>query len=244
MSTAHRPTWVPAQGGKSTLGGVHTWGLSAKDQLGQTKLKFRQVGQSSQQELRYKDYKNDLDDKELTQVQEILKAEPGYLLTAELTIKEEKNVDIPRLLMNKPDISNENLKKYDDSDADLDTNDSDKDLESSDDEDDSDDDDEDDELELQRELERIKAERAQALIKKEEEEKIEEEKLKRDSALKGNPLMNFNNGDDNSSKIKRRWNDDVVFRNQTRSEPEIKKRFINDTIRNDFHRNFLKRFMK
>lgn len=45
-------------------------------------------------------------------------------------------------------------------------------------------------------------------------------------------------------QIKRRWNDDVVFRNQTRDEPEQKKRFINDTIRSDFHRSFIKKFMK
>jgi protein CWC15 len=37
--------------------------------------------------------------------------------------------------------------------------------------------------------------------------------------------------------MKRRWNDDVVFRNQAKDEPEHKRRFINDTIR-------LKRFMK
>ena len=45
-------------------------------------------------------------------------------------------------------------------------------------------------------------------------------------------------------QIKRRWNDDVVFRNQARDEPEHKKRFINDTIRSDFHRSFIKKFMK
>jgi len=44
-------------------------------------------------------------------------------------------------------------------------------------------------------------------------------------------------------QIKRRWNDDVVFRNQARDEPEHKKRFINDTIRSDFHRSFLKKFI-
>jgi protein CWC15 len=48
----------------------------------------------------------------------------------------------------------------------------------------------------------------------------------------------------NSVQIKRRWNDDVVFRNQARDEPDQKKRFINDTIRSDFHRNFIKKFMK
>jgi protein CWC15 len=45
------------------------------------------------------------------------------------------------------------------------------------------------------------------------------------------------------AKIKRKWNDDVVFRNQAQSEPEVKKRFVNDTIRNDFHRNFLRKYV-
>ena len=109
--------------------------------------------------------------------------------------------------------------------------------------DDEDDDDEDDEeLELQRELARIKAERAAAQAKKEQEERLREEQLQTESAMRGNPLVALT-GDD-SAKVKRRWNDDVVFRNQTRDEPEHKKRFINDTIRNDFHRSFLKKFMK
>ena len=33
-----------------------------------------------------------------------------------------------------------------------------------------------------------------------------------------------------------RWDDDVVFKNQSRNEPKKERRFINDTIRNDFHR--------
>ena len=45
-------------------------------------------------------------------------------------------------------------------------------------------------------------------------------------------------------QVKRRWNDDVVFRNQTKDEPEQKKRFINDTIRSDFHRSLLKKYIK
>jgi protein CWC15 len=29
-----------------------------------------------------------------------------------------------------------------------------------------------------------------------------------------------------------------------RSEPDVRKRFVNDTIRNDFHRRFLGKYMK
>ena len=38
--------------------------------------------------------------------------------------------------------------------------------------------------------------------------------------------------------------DDVVFKGQARTEPETKKRFVNDTIRNDFHRRFLTKYIK
>ena len=33
-------------------------------------------------------------------------------------------------------------------------------------------------------------------------------------------------------------------RNQARGEPKAQRRFINDTIRNDFHRRFLERYIK
>jgi protein CWC15 len=46
-------------------------------------------------------------------------------------------------------------------------------------------------------------------------------------------------------RMKRRWNDDVVFRNQAKGEPDQnKKRFINDTVRNDFHKRFLNKFVR
>ena len=45
-------------------------------------------------------------------------------------------------------------------------------------------------------------------------------------------------------QVKRRWDDDVVFKNQARTEPKQQKRFINDTVRSDFHRRFLDRYIK
>jgi len=105
-----------------------------------------------------------------------------------------------------------------------------------------DDDDDDDEEELQRELEKIKSERQAAALRKEEEEQLLNEKSARENALSGNPLVQGLDGG-GQAKIKRKWNDDVVFRNQAASEPEVKKRFVNDTIRNDFHRSFLKKYV-
>ena len=45
-------------------------------------------------------------------------------------------------------------------------------------------------------------------------------------------------------QVRKRWDDDVVFRNQERGEVKAQKRYINDTIRNDFHRRFLNRYIK
>ncbi|KAH6778594.1 Cwf15 / Cwc15 cell cycle control family protein [Perilla frutescens var. hirtella] len=78
---------------------------------------------------------------------------------------------------------------------------------------------------------------------KEREERLqleEELKAKEEQLLRGNPLLN----DASSFSVKRRWDDDVVFKNQARGETKTPKRFINDTIRNDFHRKFLHKYMK
>jgi len=104
-------------------------------------------------------------------------------------------------------------------------------------------DEEDDDEALQRELEKIKAEREAANKRREEEDsKLQESELV-SAAMKGNPLLAKSNAP-SSATLKRRWNDDVVFRGQGSGEPELKKRFVNDTIRNDFHRQFISKFMK
>ncbi|KAJ4977268.1 hypothetical protein NE237_002374 [Protea cynaroides] len=80
-----------------------------------------------------------------------------------------------------------------------------------------------------------KEERAEEKLRKEEELKLKEAEH-----LRGNPLLN----NPTSFNVKRRWDDDVVFKNQSRGETKAPKRFINDTIRNDFHRKFLQKYMK
>jgi len=129
-----------------------------------------------------------------------------------------------------------------DSNDDLDAS-SDEDDDDNDDDDDSSDD-EDDEAALQAELAKIRSER-EAIKQREAEEdaKREESKLE-EAALLGNPLLAGGSGLDMTGKLKRKWNDDVVFRNQAKGEPEVKKRFINDTIRNDFHKRFLNKFIR
>jgi protein CWC15 len=108
---------------------------------------------------------------------------------------------------------------------------------------DSDDDEDDDEAALQAELAKIRAERDSARAKVEAQAAAEEESRMEEAALLGNPLLAAGGGGDvGSGKLKRKWNDDVVFRNQAKGEPKIKKRFINDTVRNDFHKRFLNKF--
>jgi len=83
----------------------------------------------------------------------------------------------------------------------------------------------------------------------EQKRKEEEERELKEQMLTSNPLLSeaassaaaATTGD---YSIKRKWYDDAVFKNSSKSEPEVKKRFINDTIRSDFHRNFLNKFIK
>lgn len=76
---------------------------------------------------------------------------------------------------------------------------------------------------LMMELEKIKRERA---LEKEEVHEV----------ITVNPLLQ-------DFTVKRKWDEDIVFRNQARPETKREKRFINDTLRSDFHRKFLDRYV-
>lgn len=101
----------------------------------------------------------------------------------------------------------------------------------------------DDEVALFRELEKIKRERAD----KERDKKNNEIKL----MMQVNPLLEEGGRGSEGAKegsdgeeyiLKRRWTEDTVFRNQNRvSQP--KKRFINDVLHNDQHREFMRKYI-
>ena len=84
----------------------------------------------------------------------------------------------------------------------------------------------------------------------EEERKQEEERIRMENILSGNPLLKdkYAGSSDVSKtdmKVKRRWDDDVVFKNCSRAESDKKeKTFINDSIRNEFHRKFMDKYIK
>ena len=115
---------------------------------------------------------------------------------------------------------------------------------------DEDDSDEDDAEELLREYEKLKREREEEKRLK-ELAKIEEIKRRRqEEVLHGNPLLNAqldgSMTEDGSIAtggyaMKRKWYEETVFRHYARNEPTDKKRFVNDTVRRDFHRRFLSR---
>ena len=96
----------------------------------------------------------------------------------------------------------------------------------------------DSEEELLMELEKIKKAQLEEKIKKENaiKEKAQNE------ILKGNPLLNQSYEISSISgeySLKKKWYEDTVFKNQSKLEQKPKKRFINDTVRSDFHRKFL-----
>ena len=65
--------------------------------------------------------------------------------------------------------------------------------------------------------------------------------------LSGNPLLKEKYSDTGKTdmKIKKRWDDDVVFKNCSRAEPDAKEtNFINDSLRNEFHKRFMDKYIK
>jgi len=223
----HKPTYNPIKGRPAF--NLPTRMTNVRHQNAYTTMKMRKTGQSSVKEQAAKDYRTDLEEK-------VPMEEKANLAASQPDAHEEKKRG---LLLTDVEGSK---KEYNDDDA----------IEGSDDEafdssDNESDSDEDDEQELQAELERIRAERALAQTNREQEEKQQKESDHRESAVKGNPLLSgdFDSNDTHDvSKIKRRWNEDVVFKNQAREEPEVKKRFINDTVRSDFHRSFMRKFIR
>ena len=254
MTTAHRPTWAPAKGHEEQ-GGARMFGPSKKhsklDDNAHTILKTRAVGQMSVKELVARDFKAELLAKEAKHFKRKLPASAGGHLM------QIGDGDEPRGAGERAEVAATSATVAGDagpSGSDrvfepkrVDADDSD------DDDDDDDSDSEDDTAALLAELERIKKERADAFARREADDAENDALEKAEALASGNPLLDLKPGekkkeggfdDDDAFVAKRRWDDDVVFKNQTRSEPKTKKRFVNDTIRSDFHRRFLNKYVK
>lgn len=232
MTTAHRPTWAPAKGGTNDeQAGSRVFAPStffrAKDQVAHTKLKFRQPGQSAADDLNKKDLRAELEDKERKHFRTKGGSDFEEQRKADLKLLEAPDIGTgiggkPKVLVPKAVDADEEGDDDDESESD-------------------DDDDEDDEAELLAELARIRKEREQEAAKKAADEALQKQAALQEEVIHGNPLFPRGQPD---FQVKRRWDDDVVFKNQARGEPKAQKRFINDTIRSDFHRRFLTRYIK
>eukprot|EP00889_Picochlorum_renovo_P002357 jgi/Picre1/29387/NNA_004775.t1 len=185
-------------------------------------MKYRQTGQGTLKELLEKDTRKELEEREQKHFSKMSREE----------FMSERENDL-KLLESPGEIQEERPFLALEQDADE------EDVSESD----SDTSDDDEEAELLAELERIKQERAEEAAKAAAAEAAAEEKRLREEVSTGNPLLEEKLASHSDFRIKRRWDDDVVFRNQASKEPVQKRRFINDTIRNDFHRRFLDRYM-
>lgn len=83
-------------------------------------------------------------------------------------------------------------------------------------------------------------------IFQEMEKRQEEERIRMENILSGNPLLSYSSQSGRTDmKVRRRWDDDVVFKNCARSEPKKKHDvFINDSLRSEFHRKFMEKYVK
>jgi len=222
MTTAHRPTWNSAiAGGLTNAGGnfvTQTSKINNRDAASTTILKVRQATQAAPNErLSRKEYRDALDEKEAKALAE----REGR--TYEPPAKKKKEERQPRF-----QAVEDNPFPEDADDA----------VPSPSEKSDGEDDDEEDTEELMRELAKIKKEREEEEERKKEEQKREDERSRRDEVMKGNPLVH---GSDVS--LKRSWDDDTVFKNQARTAPKQKQRYINDAVRSDFHKKFLNKYV-
>lgn len=223
MTTAARPTFNPAQGGRGKGEGdlsALSKQYSSRDLPGHTRLKYRQTGQDTHDEVSRRDLRKDLEDRERVAAREKRGDRGGKESSSSSSSKRPRIEQIPA--------------------ANLDADDP---IDDSDDDDDSDDSEDDDTAELLAELNKIKKERAHEDAKKDQEKKIEEERIRTENILSGNPLMSEQQKAE--FKVKRRWDDDVVFKNCARGEDDKKeKKFINDTLRSEFHKRFMDKYVK
>ncbi|ODQ51486.1 Cwf15/Cwc15 cell cycle control protein [Saitoella complicata NRRL Y-17804] len=246
MSNAHRPTFDPARGRSDQ---APTRIYASRMLPNHTQLKFRKQGQGSSTELQQKDLKA-----ELLRAEEEAKAKksgkalpvddpaPALAIAQSGTEKhaltegdeEEESPEAKRrrILEESKDLD------ADDSDEEKD----DEDDEHDSDEDSDDDDDEDETAALLAELAKIKAERAAAAQKLASENAAAEDDARVESIALGNPLLN-----PDSFKVKKRWDEDVIFRNQARGADLDgrggKKGFVNDLLRSEFHRKFMGKYI-
>ncbi|KAI0031984.1 Pre-mRNA-splicing factor Cwf15/Cwc15 [Vararia minispora EC-137] len=259
MSTAHRPTWDPAQA-KDVKGGSRQF--SVRDMAAHTKLKFRQPGQTSVDEVKKRDLRVELLAAEAEARARKRKAN-GLPVEASPALKaiDAHPGDADTEANKRRKLLQEALEM--DKDADSDDEDGSEEegkeegAEKADDESEEGDDDEDEDetAELLRELEKIKRERAAEKERQEHEANASVQADREAQIATANPLLNLaaalgqapgvNTTQPGTFAVKRRWDDDLIFKNQAvndRDKPQ--NGFVNDLLRTEFHKKFMSRFVK
>jgi len=267
MSTAHRPTWDPAQA-REVKGGSRQF--SARDMAAHTKLKFRQPGQTATSDVKKRDLRTELlaaeqearDKKRKAQGLPVEAAASSSALALEgasasppAEADEESNKR-RKLLQEALD-----LDRDDDDDDDEEGDEGEekgKEKEKADGADDaeegSEDDDEDDTAELLRELNKIKRERAAEKAAQDAAQSATDAAAREAEIATSNPLLNLaaalgqkpqgvNTTVPGTFAVKRRWDDDLIFKNQAMGSDKSGG-FVNDLLRTEFHRKFMAKFIK
>ncbi|KAI0312560.1 Pre-mRNA-splicing factor Cwf15/Cwc15 [Amylostereum chailletii] len=266
MSTAHRPTWDPAQA-KDVKGGSRQF--SVRDMAAHTKLKFRQPGQTSVSDVQKRDLRAELLAAEADararkrKAQGLPVAEAAHAPLA-ITAGDEEAHKRRRVLQEALEMD-----KDADSDAgsgdeageggerkmDVDGEKDKKDDEEDEDDSDDSDEDEDDTAELLRELEKIKRERAADKARQEQAASASAQADRDAEIAAGNPLLNLaaalgqapgvSTTAPGTFAVKRRWDDDLIFKNQAMHDKDKPQgQFVNDLLRTEFHKKFMSRFVK
>uniref|UniRef100_A0A2K6V5C9 Spliceosome-associated protein CWC15 homolog n=1 Tax=Saimiri boliviensis boliviensis TaxID=39432 RepID=A0A2K6V5C9_SAIBB len=191
MTTAARPTFEPARGGRGK-GEGNLSQLSKQDLPSHTKIKYRQTTQDSPEEVCNCDFRRELEERERAAARERKKNRdhPTQEHTTSSSVSKKPQLDqIPA--------------------ANLDADDPLTDEEDEDFEEESDDDDT----------------AAEEQSRKEQEQKAEEERIPMENVLSGNPLLNLTGPSQPwaNLKVKRRWDDDVVFKNCAKGVDDQKK---------------------
>jgi len=234
MTTAARPTFEPAKGGmgrgERDLSALSKQ-YSARDLPSHQKLKYREHGQNTADEIRSRDFRRELEDRE-RETRDKDKRRTGTSSSSSIARESSSSTSSSTKKPRLDQIAPSNLDADDPQDED------------DDDADDSDDD-SDDEAVLFAELERIRRERAEEEAKAASARQEQEERIRMENIISGNPLLNLAAITKQDMKVKRRWDDDVVFKNCAASEPDKnEKKFINDSLRSEFHNRFMEKYIK
>ncbi|KAJ7647881.1 Pre-mRNA-splicing factor Cwf15/Cwc15 [Roridomyces roridus] len=255
MSTAHRPTWDPAQA-KDVKGGSRQF--SVRDMAMHTKLKFRQVGQTSVAEVKQRDLRAELAVAELEAKNKKRKAEglPPLAIEGAAGAVDEESNKRRKLLQESLDLDKDDEDEEEKTEGGKGKEKADDDADDSDSDSDDEDDDEDETAELLRELEKIKRERAEEKARVEREQSASEAATREAEIATGNPLLNLaaalgqqvptgiNTTAPGTFAVKKRWDDDLIFKNQTISTKDKPTHFVNDLLRTEFHKKFMAKFIK